>query len=140
MAEYVYNQVQNIAAGQAAIFNDSIPCPNGNVCHRNESGNFILRGNTCNSFARYQVTFNGNIAVPTDGTAGTISIGVTLAGEVLPTSLATVTPTTTGAYFNVTSTAIITVPRGSWFPVSVDNASDQAIELMNANFVITRVA
>ena len=140
MAEYVYNPIQEVQAGQALIFEDSIPCPNGSVYHRNQSGNFILRANTNNCFARYSVTYNGNIAVPEDGTAGPISVALAISGEALPTSIAIVTPTVTDAYFNVTSTAIVTVPKGCCFSVSVENTSADAINVQNSNLVITRVA
>lgn len=140
MAEYVYVPEQTVQPNQAAIFSDSIPCTSGNVYHREQSGNFILRGNTCNSFARYSVTFNGNIAVPEGGTAGAISLALSLNGEALPSSNAIVTPTVAQAYFNVSSVAQITVPRGCCFDVTVKNTSSQAIDIQNANLVITRIA
>lgn len=122
------------------LLNDSIPYSKGYVIHRNESGIVTLHGivnNPCAKFARYQVTFNGNIAVPTGGTAGPIS------GEPIATSEATVTPTVADAYFNVTSTAIITVPVGCCFNISVENTTDtaaQAINVQNANLVVDRIA
>ena len=121
MAEFTYNPVQRVEAGQNVILNTTIGCPKGYVIHRNESGIVILRGavsNPTSCFARYQVTFNGNIAVPSDGTAGPISVALALDGEPLLTSRAIVTPAavtpdppTNENYFNVTSTAFITVPK-----------------------------
>ena len=85
MAEFTYNPVQLINPGQNAIFLTSIPCNKGYVFHRNESGIVILRGivnNACSPFARYQVTFNGNIAIPTGETAPTpISMSLAVDGE-----------------------------------------------------------
>lgn len=72
MAEYVYDPVQRVQANQNVLLQDSIPCNKGYVYHRNGSGILTLRGivnNSCGCFARYQVTFNGNIAIPSDGTA-----------------------------------------------------------------------
>ena len=43
-------------------------------------------------------------------------------------------------YFNVTSTAFITVPTGCCFTLAVENTSADAINVQNANLVITRVA
>ena len=63
MAEYLANAVQSISLNQPAIFTASIPCNRGYVYHEDETGIFILRGVTNNCFARYQVTFNGNIGV-----------------------------------------------------------------------------
>ena len=65
MAEYVANAVQNVALNSPILFNSSIPCNTGCVFHEDETGVFILRGKTNNCFARYQVTFNGNVAIPT---------------------------------------------------------------------------
>lgn len=148
MAEFTYNPVQLVQPSEAVVFNTSIGCTKGYVIHRNESGIVILRGivnNPCSSFARYQATFNGNIAVPTGGTVQAIAVGLAIDGEPIPTSRAIVTPAAAEDYFNVTSTAYITVPRGCCFNVSVENvaAGDTAavpINVQNANLVITRVA
>lgn len=151
MAEYVYNPVQVVLPNQPVILEDSIPCNRGYVYHRNQSGNLILRGivnNSCGCFARYQVTFNGNIAVPTDGTVGAIAVALAIDGEPILTSKAIVTPAAVDEYFNVTSTAIITVPKGCCFSISVENVSEgataadtpTAINVQNANLVVSRIA
>lgn len=145
MAEFTYNPVQVVQPNQPVVLNTSIGCPKGYVFHRNESGILILRGivnNPCSNFARYQVTFNANIAVPTGETVGPIAVALAIDGEAIPTSKAIVTPAAVDQYFNVTSTAFITVPRGCCFNVSVENVSDGAvpINVQNANLVVTRVA
>lgn len=143
MAEFTYNPIQLVEANQAVLLNDSIGCPKGYVFHRNESGIVILRGivnNPCAKFARYQVTAVGNIAVPTGGTVGEISVALAIDGEPLQTSRARVTPAAVGDYFNVTSTAFITVPVGCCFSVTLENVSDQAIDIQNLNVVVTRTA
>lgn len=149
MAEYLANSVQTIALNQPAVFTASIPCTRGLVYHEDGTGIFILRGATPNRFARYQVVFNGNIAVPTGGTVGPIAISLAVNGEPRTTSRAIVTPAAVEEYFNVTSTAIITVPCGCCFSLSVRYvaASDDPtvvptpnIELQNANLTISRIA
>lgn len=151
MAEYTYNPIQTVEPGQNVILNDNIPCNKGYVLHRNESGIVTLRGIVncpSNCFARYQVTFNGNIAVPTGGTVGPIAVSLAISGEPILTSRAIVTPAAVEEYFNVTSTAIITVPRGCCFNVSVENVSTgatladaaTAINVQNANLTVTRIA
>ena len=150
MAEFTYNPVQLVQPNQNCIFNTSIGCNKGYVLHRNESGLVILRGivnNACSGFARYQCTFNGNIAVPEGGTVGAIAVALAIDGEPLQTSKAIVTPAAVEEYFNVTSTAFITVPRGCCFTVSVENVSEgtgttpaPAINIQNANLVVSRVA
>jgi hypothetical protein len=149
MAEYLANAVQAVALNQPAIFDASIPCRKGYVYHEDGTGIFILRGITQNCAARYQVTFNGNIAVPEGGTAGAIAVALSVNGEPRQTSRAIVTPAAVEEYFNVTSTAIITVPRGCCFSVSlraVPATEDPTvtpapvINLQNANLEITRIA
>jgi hypothetical protein len=149
MAEYLANAVQNISLNQPAIFTASIPCNRGYVYHEDETGIFILRGVTNNCFARYQVTFNGNIAIPTGGAVTPIAIALTVNGEPRQTSRAIFVPAAVDTYGNVTSTAIITVPRGCCFTLSVRYvAADEdpattptpVIEMQNANLVVNRVA
>ena len=159
MAEFAYNPIQLVENGQNVILDTVIPCNKGYVWHRNESGIITLRGivnNSCGCFARYQVTFNGNIAIPSTGTAPAgISVALALDGEPILTSKAIATPAavaeaapeTDENYFNVTSTAIITVPKGCCFNISVENTSETpaggaapAINVKNANLTVSRIA
>jgi hypothetical protein len=96
------------------------------------------------------MTFNGNIAIPEGGAISPIAVSISVNGEERPTSKAIYTPTVVDAYGNVTSTAIITVPKGCCFTVAVryvDATTDDAtttptplIEVVNANVVINRIA
>lgn len=152
MAEFTFNPIQLVQPNQPIILNTTIACNRGYVLHRNESGIVTLRGIVNNPyccFARYQCTFNGNIAVPEDGTAGAISVALAIDGEPILTSRAIVTPAAVDEYFNVTSTAIITVPRGCCFNISVENTSESAtpattpapaINVQNANLTVSRIA
>lgn len=150
MAEYLANAVQNVAVNAPVIFTASIPCTRGYVYHEDETGVFILRGCTNNCFARYQVTFNGNVAIPDGGDLTPIAIAITVQGEPRLTSRAIYTPQAVDEYGNLTSTAIITVPRGCCFSIAVDyvdaTVDDPAttptptIEVQNANLTITRIA
>lgn len=155
MAEFTNNSVQTVLANQVVTLNTTIGCPKGYVYHREGSGIVTLRGITSNCFARYQVTFNGNIAIPSTGTVGPISVAIAIDGEPVLTSRAIVTPAavadeppTQNNFFNVTSTAIINVPRGCCMNISVENVSEgatptdpaPAILVQNANLTVTRIA
>lgn len=158
MAEFAFNPIQLVEPGQNVILDTVIPCGKGYVYHRNQSGLVTLRGivnNTCGCFARYQVAFNGNIALPSGATVGPISVALAIDGEPIQTSKAIVTPAATAAdpptaanFFNVTSTAIITVPKGCCFTVAVENTSGPAaaggvppeILVQNANLTVARIA
>lgn len=151
-AEYLANAVQQINLNSPAIFTASIPCNRGYVYHEDETGIFILRGITCGQcFATYQVTFNGNIAIPEGGTVGPIAVAITVNGEPRLTSRAIYVPAAAGDenYGNVTSTAIIKVPKGCCFSISIESVPASAdptatpapvIQMQNANLVIDRIA
>lgn len=151
-AEYLANAVQEVALNAPIIFSASIPCTKGYVYHEDETGIFILRGivnNPCARFATYQVTFNGNIAIPEGGTVTPIAVAITVNGEPRLTSRAIFTPAAVDEYGNVTSTAIIKVPRCCCFSLSVDAipattdptvTPAPVIEVQNANLVIDRIA
>lgn len=143
MAEYVYSALQTVEDGQNVLLQDSIPCNKGYVIHRNGSGLITLRGivnNPCASFARYKVAFNGNISIPTGGTAGAISIALAIGGEALQSSKAIVTPTAVDAFFNVTSVANVTVPSGCCVTIAIENTSGTEINVQNANLTVDRTA
>ena len=153
MAEYLANAIQPVNLNDVVLFTASIPCTKGYVYHEDETGIFILRGivnNSCGCFARYQVTFNGNIALPEDATdVVPIAIAIAVNGEQRPTSKAIFTPAAVDEYGNVTATAIVTVPRGCCFSLSVRAVSGvndvtvtpaPVINVQNANLVINRIA
>lgn len=151
-AEYLANAVQEVALNAPVIFSASIPCNRGYVYHEDETGIFILRGivnNPSACFAQYQVTFNGNIAIPEGGTVAPIAVAITVNGEPRLTSRAIFTPAAVDEYGNVTSTAIIKVPRGCCFSLSVDAVPASTdptvtpapvINVQNANLTVSRIA
>ena len=132
------------------MFDASIPCTRGFIFHEDGTGIFTLRGITSNCFARYQVTFNGNISIPEGGELTPIALAIAVNGEPRLTSRAIFTPAAVEEYGNVTSTAIVIVPKGCCFSMSVRYVSgitdDPAvtptplINVQNANLVINRVA
>lgn len=144
MAEYTSNAVQEVPVGQNVLFTETaVPCNRGYVLHREGSGLIILRGivnNPTCGFARYKVSFGGNIAVPTGGSADPISIALALDGEAVPTSSSIVTPAATGDYWNVFDSLYVTVPAGCCYSVAVRNTSNQAINIQNANIIVERTA
>ena len=140
MAEYVYNPVQTVLPNQNVLLQDSIPCNRGYVIHRNGSGILTLRGcvNGTWCFARYQVTANMNIAVPSDGTVGPISVSLAIDGEPIQTSKAIFTP----------AAVADDPPTGCCYTIAVENTSagltaadpSPAILVKNANLTVTRIA
>jgi len=148
-AEYLAVAQQEVALNSPIIFTASIPCTNGNVYHEDETGVFILRGITNQCFATYQLTYNGNIAVPELGAVTPIALAITVNGEPRLTSRAIFTPQAVEEFGNVTSTAIIKVPRGCCFSVSVEyvnGVTDGVTEptpnilVRESNLTVSRIA
>ena len=121
MAEYLTRDAtETVALNSAVPFVDSIPCRKGYVYHSSGSGIFVLRGITQNCFARYNVEFTGNIAIPEGGAVTPIATAIVVSGESREGSRSISTPAAVDEYGNVTSRATIDVPRGCCFTVAVE--------------------
>lgn len=140
MAEYTSAAIQAVAAGQNVPLTEtavnSKPC----IVHREGAGIVTLRGMTQQCKARFRVTFGGNIAIPTGGTVEAISTAIAINGEPLNTAKAVVTPAAVENYFNIYVNAIVEVPKGCCLTVAVENTSNQAINISNANMVVDRIS
>lgn len=140
MAEYVNVAAQEVAANGNVIFTNTAVKGSNCIQHRDGSGIVTLRGLTNQCKARFFVDFSGNIAVPTGGTAGAISLALAISGEPVLSSQMISTPAAVDQYNNVSSGMYVDVPRGCCVNIAVENTSDQAVSVANANIVITREA
>lgn len=144
MAEFTSNAIQVVQPNGNVLLTDTpIPCNRGYIIHREGAGIITLRGivnSPCNGFARYLVTFGGNVAIPTGGTVEPISFAVAIDGEPIPTSSMIVTPAAVEDYWNISASIFVTVPRGCCYTIAVENTSGQAIEIQNVNLIVTRTA
>jgi len=154
MAEYLTrDSVEVVALNSAIPFIDSIPCNKGYIYHQSGTGIFALRGvvnNPCGCFARYEVEFTGNIAIPTGGAITPIATAIVVSGEAREGSRAIFTPAAVNEYGNVTSRAVVDVPKGCCFTVSVEyvngTVDDPAtvptplINVIDGSLSITRIA
>lgn len=124
MAEYLTRDAVEVVPLNTAIpFVDSIPCNRGYVFHQSGTGIFVLRGivnNPTACFARYEVEFTGNIAIPEGGAITPIATAIVVSGESRDGSRSIFTPAAVDEYGNVTSRAIVDVPKGCCFTVSVE--------------------
>ena len=145
--------VEPVALNQAIPFIDSIRCPKGNVFHQSGTGIFVLRGIVTNPtacFARYEVEFTGNIAIPTGGAITPIATAIVVSGEERTGSRSIFTPAAVDEYGNVTSRAVVDVPKGCCFTVAVEyvngTVNDPAttptplINVIDGSLSITRIA
>lgn len=144
MAEYRYNQAQEIVANGTAIFsNDFFPCNKGLIVHQNDSGLFQVRGvvnNPCAEYGRLKITFGANIAVPTGGTVEPISVAITVNGVTEPATTMIVTPAAVNEYSNISREVEIPIPRGCCQNVAITNTSSQAISMSNAIIDLDRIS
>lgn len=124
MAEYLTRDAVEVVPLNTAIpFVDSIPCNRGYVFHQSGTGIFVLRGivnNPTACFARYEIEFTGNIAIPEGGAITPIATAIVVSGESRDGSRSIFTPAAVDEYGNVTSRAIVDVPKGCCFVVSVE--------------------
>jgi hypothetical protein len=140
MAEFTNPNIVTVSAGENLPLTETAVKGPACIVHREGAGIVTLRGLTNQCKARFKVSFGGNIAVPTGGTAGAISVALAIAGEPLNSATAIVTPAAVENYFNVFVAAFIEVPRGCCVTVAVKNTSTQAVGIANSNLIVERVA
>ena len=139
--EITANAVQEVAAANNVIFTDTAVQGNSSMVHREGSGLVKLRGlTTCQQRARFKIFFSANIALPTGGTAGPISLAISVDGEPVATTTMTVTPAAVEEYFNIASSVYLNIPAGCCSTIGVRNISGVAIDVQNANLIAERVA
>ena len=139
--EITANAAQSVAANQNVLMTDTVVGGSCSMVHRNGSGLVTLRGTGCQpGRARFRVTFGANIAVPTGGTAGAISVAISINGEPVTTTTMISTPAAVNEFHNVSRALFLDVPGGCCTQISVENTSGVAIDVENANLIIERVA
>ena len=141
MAEFTSVATQTVAVGQNPPLTETAAKAPACIVHRAGSGLVTLRGLTSGQCrARFKVSFGGNIAIPTGGTVGPVSVALAVGGEALNSATAIVTPAAVENYFNVFVAAFIEVPRGCCLTVAVKNTGTQAVNIANSNLIVERVA
>lgn len=140
MAEFTSTTIQTVAAGQNFPLTETAIKGSNCINHRAGAGNVTLRGLTNQCKALFKVSFGGNIAIPTGGTVGAISVALAVGGEALNSATAIVTPAAVDQYSNVFTAVFVEVPRGCCVTVALKNTSTQAISIANSNLIVERVA
>ena len=140
MAEYSNIELQEVALNGNVVFDETVVCPTRCITHRQGSGIVRLNGAGSNSRARFLAAFSGNIQIPAGGTVEEISLAIAVDGEPLLATQMIVTPAAVEQFFNVSAQTYIDVPCNCCVTVSVQNTSEQAIEVQNANLIVVRTA
>lgn len=143
MAKYITSTDQNVALNGTIPFDIvSIPCNKGCVVPIT-TGVLTLKGNTSNRFARYDVTLQGNVSIPTGGAVTPIAVAITLNGVAIPDSVAIVTPAAVGDVWHINTSVTITVPCGCCVSISaayVDASEDDAATTPTPSISVRRRA
>lgn len=151
MAEYTNTNLQTVQSQGQVLFSEApVPCTRGIIKHRDGSGSFLISGGNSpfvttyrcpccsqNASTNFLVNFGANVAIPTGGTVGEISMGIMVDGSLIPSSVVRVTPTEVNTYFDVDRTINIPIWRGCCQTVSVVNLSDQSINVQEANILFS---
>lgn len=138
MAEFTGIFVQQVAAGQNAVLDVDV-IKSRCVSHRTGSGLICVDNSGCDCKpARYKVFVKANISIPTGGTVGPISLGIALNGEIVQSSIATVTPAATGDEFSVATEEIINAGKCP-VNIAVRNPNTQTIEISNLVVIVERI-
>lgn len=138
MAEFTAVAVQTVAAGGNILFMDDIgTCCRKNIFHRPGTGIVKVKGDDCRCLTRIRVFFSANIAIPTGGTVGPISVGISVDGEVIPSTISIFTPAAVEEYGNVVGFIYLDIPQ-CCSTIGVVNNSDQAVLVQNANLIVAR--
>ena len=134
MIELNNTAVQTVAAGQSVIYNATAVKGGCAERHRAGSAQVVLT-----KPGRYLVGFSGNIAIPTGGTAGEISLALTYDGEPIAGSAMRITPAAVAQYGNVSTQHYVDVYCNCCVAVSVQNTSGVAILVESPNITAVRV-
>lgn len=142
MAKYITTTDQNVALNGTIPFNVvSIPCNKGCVVPI-ATGVVNLRSGA-NQQARYDVTVQANVAIPTGGAVTPIAIAITINGVVVPDSVAIVSPTAAEEVWHINTSTTVTVPCGCCLSVSaayVDATEDDAAVTPTPSIFVRRYA
>ena len=142
MARYLTATDQNVTVNGNILFDVvSVPCNKGCVIPL-ASGILTLKGGS-NQFARYDVTLQANIAIPTGGAVTPIAVAITLNGVPVADSVAIVTPAAVGNLWHVNTSTTVTVPCGCCVSVSaayVDATEDEAAVTPTPSISVRRYA
>ena len=137
MAEFT-STIQQVAAGQNAILDTDV-IKSRCVSHRTGSGLICVENSGCDCRpARYKVFVKANIAIHTGGTVGAISLGIALNGEIVQSSIATVTPAAVGDEFSVATEEIINAGKCP-VNIAVRNPNTETIQITDLVVIVERI-
>ena len=138
--EITANALQSVNSGSNVVFTDTAVSGNCSIIYREGSGLVTLKGATNQRRARFKISFGANIAIPTGGTVGAISLALAINGEPVQATQMIQTPAAVTEFSNVSRTLFLDVLSGCCTQISIENTSTGTISVQNANLIVERVA
>lgn len=125
--------VQTVAVNSDVLFQNTRIRTGCSVRHEQGSGRFVaLKPGV------YEVTYSGNVSIPTGGAVAPIILDLLQDGEVVAGSRVLLTPTAVATPTTISRTVLVRVYCDCCISLSVRNSGTTAINIQDASFVITR--
>lgn len=137
MDKFSYAPIQSVSSNGYVLLNPTdCCCCCDNSVRQTATGVIRLSGRCNRSVTQYHIIFEANVAIPADGTAGAITLGLTLDGVTLPGSIAVVTPAAVGDVWHISINELVNVQNGDAVTIAVQNLSGVPIEMRNAILLV----
>ena len=130
--------LQTVATNQNVLFTETAVGSNNAMYHREGSGLVTLRATSASQCrARFKISFGGNVAIPTGGTVGPISLAIAINGEAIDSTTMISTPAAVEEFNNVATAVYLDVPAGCCSQIGVRNTSEIPVNVQNANLIVS---
>ena len=125
--------VQTVAVNSNVLFQNTRIRTGCSVRHEQGSGRFVaLKPGV------YEVTYSGNVSIPTGGVVAPIILDLLQDGEVVAGSRVLLTPAAVDTPTTISRTVLVRVYCDCCVSLSVRNSGTTSINIQDASFVITR--
>lgn len=132
MEKYTFAALQTIPAAGVATLNPTEYCCGCGAVRQTETGVIRLSGICGRLKTQYHIMFDANVAIPTGGTVGPITISILLDGVPLPASTAIVTPAAAEEFWHISLNDLVDVCFGDSVTIGIRNESGAPINMQNA--------
>lgn len=134
MIEVLNTTAVTVESGQVVPF--ALTAVKGGCAERHRAGSAQI---TLTKPGRYLVTYSGNVAVPTGGTAGEIDFAIARGNEAIPGTTMRATPAAVEQYFNTSTQTYVDVYPCCCETITVKNIGAIVALVDNPNLTAVRV-
>lgn len=133
MIDAVNVPVQTVATKSIVVFGSTKIKTGCSARHEAGTGRVVLL-----KPGVYFVSFNANVSIPTGGTAGQVELAIAQNGEPIAGGTMITVPAAVESPENIAASVLVMVYPGCCASITVVNNTTQAINVQNANLVVTR--